>query len=135
MADAPRQVFVADRAARELQDAQRAFQARRALLPDLPLGRPAAVVRGDTQARLGEPCVVDPTSGALTVSLPRVERGQEGAVLLVVNDSASTNVITVRGPSADVLISGAATYTRGVARSVIALMVLGPTAWHVVGVV
>ena len=93
---------------------------------DRPYGDPdQSVATSDCVAHLLKPKLVDPSGGALTVTLAAFTRADAGKVYVVKNDSASTNTITVQGPSTSVLVDGAQTATITTARGSLVLLVVG----------
>lgn len=88
--------------------------------------KPFGTVRhseSSTLAKYGEVLCVNPTSGALRITLPRATQGLAGRCIVVKNNSSSTNTITIEATGAD-RIDGAQTYASSIAWASIVLVVL-----------
>ncbi len=92
---------------------------------------PTAVVQGNYSAKLGELVLVDPTSGALAISLPGAGRDDAGRELVVKNTTTSTNAITVRPPGS-VKINATTAWTMSTSLQSTRFCWDG-TAWWVIG--
>ncbi len=130
----PRQTFGADRALREVQDAQRAAQAREDALHPLPLGRPGATQREDCRASFNTPLPVDPSAGAFTVALPRITRRDLGAVVSVFRVVNSANLVTLVPSDDETTIDGGSSLPLGAGDSSCILMALLDNMWKVVAI-
>jgi hypothetical protein len=97
---------------------------------DRPFGASKKIVGGGT-ANYGELLVVNPTPGALTVSLPYARSADVDKVIIVKNNSASTNNVTILAAGDDT-IEGSSTLVVGVARFSRTLKVIAQGEWAVI---
>lgn len=89
----------------------------------LPYGMPTEVVRSDRNVRFGELAIVDPTDGALTLTLPGGSVSDMGRLVCFTNRTSSTNTITVQTRAG--LIEGAVSQAIGAAWSARAFVFVG----------
>lgn len=97
---------------------------------DRPLGATRKIVGGGA-VNYGELLVVDPTPGALTVSLPSATAADTDKIIIIKNNSASTNNVTILSAGSDV-IDGSTTLIVGVARFSRTLKVIAQAEWAVI---
>lgn len=72
--------------------------------------------------------VVDPTAATIKVRLPKITRRAIGSVLVIANNSSSTNGV-VLSPVENNTINGATTLTTSTAWEAKAVMAISPTGW------
>lgn len=92
------------------------------------VGEATAIVTRDQIVGFGEFVVVDPTSGALTLRLPRGEASHVGEGLTVCNLSASTTTITIRAAEGET-VNGAQTLAMSTAWQWTELRLVKPGRW------
>lgn len=97
---------------------------------DKPFGEPIDVIGVDSGAPLSKVVLCDPSAGALVLSIQPLSTMDIGKIIVVKNNSASTNTITIQcmGATIDGAASGAITTARGVLRlyviSAVAMVVI-----------
>ena len=94
-----------------------------------PFGRVVAPV--STSHQMGYEVLPVVPVAALTITLPKIERRRIGECVVVYNNSALTNTITVAAADKGESIDGAATVTITAARGLKLLQVLEPDRWGV----
>jgi hypothetical protein len=97
---------------------------------DRQLGASKKIVGGGA-VNYGELLAVDPTPGVLTVTLPFAKSADVDKSVIIKNNSASTNNITILAAGNDT-IDGSSTLVVGVARSSRTLKVIAQGEWVVI---
>ena len=116
---------------REVQEAMESVQDAVDELEELietPLGSVNDGGDSDTSAKFGDVVALDPSSGAITVSLPSLDETKQAQVVTVINRSASTNNIVIAAADGD-NINGAASITMSTAWDRRICIAAGPHDW------
>lgn len=93
----------------------------------LRLGEPEKK-NGNCTAALGKATLVDPTSGAISVTLPKLSAITVGSIVTIKNNSTSTNTITIYSSGADTIDTASST-TITTASGAKMLMALSDSEW------
>jgi hypothetical protein len=96
------------------------------------LGWPVAVADGSVGSVPGDVIAVDPTTGALTVSLPSASTDKVGAVVMVINVSGSANTVSVAPVDGDQINGSVAAQTFGAAWGWLKVICYAEGKWMVV---
>lgn len=91
--------------------------------PMRPYGAASTIIRSDMNVNFDRLVIVDPTNGALVLTLPRGNLSDIGRAVTVVNMTSDTTNITVDAPNG--LIDGSQSQTFGVAWSLRQFLFLG----------
>lgn len=105
---------------RDIQDGARFETDRISYASYRPFGVPKRIV-GNNTIGYGQIALCDPTAAALTITLPQASREKVGQLVIVKNNTDSTNAITIR-PSGSEQIDGESSLELSTARAVALLM-------------
>lgn len=95
---------------------------------DAILFEPTATKTSAYTAAICEVVICDPTGGGFTVTLPDLSAADVGGWVIVKNDSASTNVITIDGDASDT-IDGSLNTTISTGRGCVILIAKNTGEW------
>jgi hypothetical protein len=123
----PRHIQPPDPVTRQVLDSARDGQESSEYSRIRPFGLPRRLTPGSGQANLDETAIVDPSSGAITVTLPTVTSQDVGRVVAIKNGTSSTNTITVDAGGGT--IDGASTVPFSGAWAAVIFMLAGRDEW------